>query len=181
MATLTKGVSRISPTPQTPASEHQYAILVHADQVGIRAPSDLAVRAIPEEFRTLIDEASANQHLEPALLYAVMAVESGFNSRAVSPKGASGLMQLMPETASRFGVVDRFDPRSNVYAGAKYLRLLLDQFDGNTELAVAAYNAGSDAVLRFHRSIPPFTETQAYVPRVLRLYQQGRLATLVAP
>ena len=115
----------------------------------------------------LIRKAAQETSLSPQLLHAVIAVESGFDSRAVSPKGALGLMQLMPQTARQLGVRDPFDPAQNVAAGATYLRSLLDRFNGNLELALAAYNAGEVAVVRAGYRIPPFAETRAYVPRVL--------------
>jgi soluble lytic murein transglycosylase-like protein len=101
----------------------------------------------------------------------VIVVESGFNSRAVSKRGAVGLMQLMPATATRFGVSNPFDPRENVHAGAQYLKFLIGRFDQDVRLALAAYNAGEEAVERNGRKIPPFAETMAYVPRVLKIYQ----------
>ena len=111
------------------------------------------------------------RQLEPNLLRAVIVVESGFNSRAVSKRGAVGLMQLMPATASRFGVSNPFDPRQNVHAGARYLKFLIDRFGQDVRLALAAYNAGEDAVDRNGGQIPPFSETMAYVPRVLKIYK----------
>ena len=112
--------------------------------------------------------------VEPNLLRAVIVVESGFNSRAVSKRGAVGLMQLMPATATRFGVSNPYDPRENVHAGARYLKFLIDRFGQNIRLALAAYNAGEDAVDRNGGQIPPFTETMAYVPRVMKIYQMLR-------
>src|SRR5450432_2399928 len=109
--------------------------------------------------------------VEPNLLRAVIVVESGFNSRAVSKRGAVGLMQLMPATATRFGVSNLFDPRQNVHAGARYLKFLIDRFGQNVRLALAAYNAGEEAVDRNGGQIPPFSETMAYVPRVLKIYR----------
>jgi soluble lytic murein transglycosylase-like protein len=119
------------------------------------------------DLRAIVREIAATEQVPASLLEAVIAVESAFDPRAVSPKGAQGLMQLMPATAERFGVVDPFDPRDNVRGGARYLRQLLAQFDGALPLALAAYNAGEQAVIRFGRRIPPFAETQRYVPRVL--------------
>lgn len=115
----------------------------------------------------LVDRVSSETSVPSRLLHAVIAVESRYDSRAVSSKGAKGLMQLMPGTAKRFGVNDPFDPEQNVRGGATYLRWLLDVFDGDAQLALAAYNAGENAVIRSGNRIPDFAETQAYVPRVL--------------
>jgi soluble lytic murein transglycosylase-like protein len=101
----------------------------------------------------------------------VIVVESGFNSHALSKRGAVGLMQLMPATAMRFGVRDLYDPRQNVRAGAQYLKFLIERFGHDIRLALAAYNAGEEAVDRNGGQIPPFTETQAYVPRVMRIFR----------
>ena len=123
-------------------------------------------------YSILIDEAARRAGVDAALLRAVIAVESAFDPRALSPKGAQGLMQLRPETARRYGVSRPFDPRENLRAGASYIRDLLVRYGQNVELALAAYNAGEDAVDRHGRSIPPFAETRAYVPAVLRFYRQ---------
>lgn len=117
-----------------------------------------------------IELAAAEQGLEPALVHAVIQVESGYDARAVSPKGATGLMQLMPSTARRLGVVDSRDPLANLRGGTRYLRDLLATFGGNLSLALAAYNAGEAAVRRHAMSIPPYAETTAYVHAVLRRY-----------
>ena len=109
--------------------------------------------------------------MEPNLLRAVIVVESGFNSRAVSKRGAVGLMQLMPATATRFGVSNPYDPKQNVHGGARYLKFLIDRFGQDIRLALAAYNAGEEAVDRNGGQIPPFAETMAYVPRVLKIYR----------
>jgi soluble lytic murein transglycosylase-like protein len=126
------------------------------------------------QYDAIIEKAALSASVEPNLLRAVIVVESGFNSRAVSKRGAVGLMQLMPSTANRFGVSDRYDPRQNIHAGAQYLRFLIDRFGQDVRLALAAYNAGEDAVERNGGQIPPFTETMAYVPRVMRIYQMLR-------
>ena len=123
------------------------------------------------EFDAIIEHAALSAAVEPNLLRAVIVVESGFNSRAVSKRGAVGLMQLLPATASRFGADDRYDPRQNVHAGALYLKFLMDRFGHNMRLALAAYNAGEDAVARNGGRIPPYTETMAYVPKVLKVYR----------
>lgn len=117
----------------------------------------------------LIESGNRNG-LDPLLLYSVMHQESSFKSRAVSPKGASGLMQLMPGTARRFGVTNIFDPRQNVEGGARYLRFLTDRFDGNLSLILAGYNAGEGAVEKYGWRIPPYAETQEYVRRISRRY-----------
>ena len=105
--------------------------------------------------------------VSPHLLHAVIAVESAYDARAVSPKGAQGLMQLMPATSQRFGVRDPFDPHENVRGGARYLKTLLAQFNGDLQLTLAAYNAGENAVVRYGNRVPPFAETQKYVPKVI--------------
>ena len=121
-------------------------------------------------FFDIIATAARAQRLEPELLHAVIGVESGYAPRAVSPRGAMGLMQLMPATVQAYGVTDALDPRQNVLAGARYLRSLLDLFGQDTTLALAAYNAGPTAVWRHHSQVPPFAETVAYVPKVLARY-----------
>jgi soluble lytic murein transglycosylase-like protein len=123
------------------------------------------------QYDSIIETAAVSAAVEANLLRAVIVVESGFNSHAVSKRGAVGLMQLMPATATRFGVSNPYDPRQNVHAGARYLKFLIDRFGQDVRLALAAYNAGEDAVERNGGQIPPFAETQAYVPRVLRIYR----------
>jgi soluble lytic murein transglycosylase-like protein len=122
-------------------------------------------------YDSIIETAAISASVEPNLLRAVIVVESGFNSRAVSKRGAIGLMQLMPATASRYGVSNPYDPRENVHAGARYLKFLMDRFGQDVRLALAAYNAGEQAVDRNGGQVPPFTETLAYVPRVLKIYR----------
>jgi soluble lytic murein transglycosylase-like protein len=123
------------------------------------------------QYDSIIEKAALSASVEPNLLRAVIVVESGFNSRAVSKRGAVGLMQLMPATASRFGVSNPYDPQENIHAGARYLKFLMNRFGQDVRLALAAYNAGEDAVDRNGGQIPPFTETMAYVPKVLRIYR----------
>jgi len=136
---------------------------------GDRYDAQLLARAT--QFDSIIEHAAVSSALEPNLLRAVIVVESGFNSHAVSKRGAVGLMQLMPATATRFGVSNAYDPRQNVHAGARYLKFLIDRFGKDIRLALAAYNAGEEAVDRNGGQIPPFTETMAYVPRVLKIYK----------
>ena len=112
--------------------------------------------------------------VEPALIEAVITAESGYDSAAVSKAGAVGLMQLMPDTAQRYGVINRWDPAQNILGGARYLNFLLRKFNNDHELALAAYNAGEGAVEKHRNRIPPFSETRKYVPRVLAYYQQYR-------
>jgi len=127
------------------------------------------------ELDKIIDSASKESGVDPRLIYSVMNQESGFHTNAVSPKGASGLMQLIPATARRFGVQDIFDPKQNVHAGAKYLRFLLDTFDGDVELALAGYNAGENAVIKYGYRVPPYSETQNYVRSIVARYGQKNL------
>ncbi|HZE91623.1 MAG TPA: lytic transglycosylase domain-containing protein [Rhizobacter sp.] len=122
----------------------------------------------------IVRQAASAQGIAPELLHAMIATESGYAARAVSPRGAQGLMQLMPATAQSYGVTDPFDARQNIHAGARHLRRLLDQFGQDTALALAAYNAGAATVVRHRYSIPPFAETVAYVPRVLQRFAQLR-------
>ena len=118
----------------------------------------------------LIVESGTRNGVDPVLLYAIMHQESTFKLRAVSPKGARGLMQLMPGTAARYGVTNIFDPRQNIEGGAHYLRFLLDLFDGDVDLALAGYNAGEGAVMKYGNRVPPYSETQEYVRRIGRRY-----------
>jgi hypothetical protein len=118
------------------------------------------------EYADMIASAAEKHRLDPALLTAVARVESNFDPYAVSDKGACGILQLTPDTAERFGVEDIFDPEQNIEGGASYLRWLLDRFEGRTDLALAAYNAGENAVDRY-QGIPPYSETRNYVARVM--------------
>jgi soluble lytic murein transglycosylase-like protein len=127
------------------------------------------------QYETAIDSVARTYALESALIHAVVSAESGYNSAAVSKKGAAGLMQLMPETAKRYGVTDRFDPMQNLHGGARYLSDLLRMFGGDLSLALAGYNAGEKNVVKHGYQIPPFQETKAYVPKVLNLYRKYQL------
>jgi hypothetical protein len=123
------------------------------------------------QYDSIIEHAAVSSAVAPNLLRAIIVVGSGFDSRAVSKRGAVGLMQLMPATATRFGASNPFDPKQNVHAGARYLKFLIDRFGQDVRLALAAYNAGEEAVDRSGGQIPPFPETMAYVPRVLKIYR----------
>jgi soluble lytic murein transglycosylase-like protein len=125
-------------------------------------------------FRNLIASAALRYQIDPDFVASVVKAESGFNSTAVSPKGAQGLMQLMPETAAKLGADDVFDPATNLGAGTKYLRQLLDQFAGDAVKALAAYNAGPQRVEQYG-GVPPYRETRAYVTRIIEDYNRKKL------
>jgi len=125
-----------------------------------------------DRYAPLVQKAAREHSLDQALLRAMIATESGFDPHAVSSKGAVGLMQLMPETARRYGVRDLYDPAENIQGGAKYLRDLMRKFNNDLSLTLAAYNAGEDAIIQYGNRIPPYRETLQYVPRVLTLYRQ---------
>ena len=143
---------------------------VRAESKSIAVPS-IKASTIPSGLKKLVEEVARQYRLDPHLLHAVIKVESDYNPLALSPKGARGLMQLMPDTARRFGVSDAFDPRENVQAGARYLTWLLALFKGDIELALAGYNAGEQAVVRAGYRLPDYPETQHYVPKVLSQYK----------
>jgi len=136
-----------------------------------------------EQVDTYVTEAAKRNGLDPLLIYSVMHQESSFKSRAISPKGARGLMQLMPGTAVRFGVTNIFDPQQNIEGGSRYMKFLLDRFDGDLSLALAGYNAGEGAVEKYGWRIPPYAETQEYVRRISQRYNILRdpNAALYAP
>ena len=137
----------------------------------VAAPPASPVQA-PAEIRKMVQTIAPGVGLDARLVMAVIAAESAFNSQAVSKKNAKGLMQLMPETAARFGVRDPFDPRENIRGGTEYLRWLLQRFSGNVSLALAAYNAGEGAV-DLYGGVPPFQETIDYIDRIKRYYRSG--------
>jgi soluble lytic murein transglycosylase-like protein len=119
----------------------------------------------------LIVTSAIRHQLDPALLFSVMQQESSFNPRALSPKGAVGLMQVLPETAARFGVRNPRDPAQNIEAGARYLKFLLNRFNGDGSLALAAYNAGEGNVKKYGQAVPPFRETVRYVAQIRQRYK----------
>lgn len=149
-----------------------------APEAGLVAPRGRVTTSaqfrLPGEYAYdhLIDEAAARFKLSPALIRAVIRIESAFDAFAVSPVGAQGLMQLMPALCRELGVVDPFDPRENIMAGARYLATLLHMHSGDVPLALASYNAGPGAVA-LHGGIPPFRETQQYVQRITGLLADG--------
>ena len=163
------GVTHFSNVPSDPRYEFLLATPQEKTQSGESFSRSLLAKAA--QFDLIIEKAAISAAVEPNLLRAVIVVESGFNARAVSRRGAAGLMQLMPATARRYGATDRFDPEQNIHAGAQYLKSLITRYDNDIKLALAAYNAGEEAVDRCGRCIPRYRETQAYVPRVWRMYQ----------
>ena len=152
-------------------NRYRLLVLSPQDRTASGDRYDMQLLAKATQYDSIIEHAAGAAAVEANLLRAVIVVESGFNSHAVSKRGAVGLMQLMPATASRFGVSNPYDARENVHAGARYLKFLIDRFGHDVRLALAAYNAGEDAVDRNGGQIPPFTETMAYVPRVLKIYR----------
>lgn len=164
----------LSDAVRGPSSRVVVLVAAEASRSSPPDPRERARRhpaAVPDI--TAIVEGAARRHaLDPALLHAVITIESGYAPRALSSRGAGGLMQLMPATAARYGVTNRFDPRQNVDAGAKHLRDLLDAFGQDPRLALAAYNAGVGAVRAHGGNIPPYRETMAYVPRVMQRWAE---------
>ena len=130
----------------------------------------LQVRRTAHLYRSIIQQVARRYKIDPAMVRAIIMAESGYNPQAVSHRGAQGLMQLMPGTADMFGVADSFDPEHNITAGVRYFRLLVDLFDGDRALALAAYNAGPGNVQR-HQGIPPYKTTRRYVKKVMAYYQ----------
>jgi soluble lytic murein transglycosylase-like protein len=166
------GVSHFSNVP----SDSRYQLLIAtSSEVAAGTPAkehSIDWLARSAQYDGVIKGAANAATIQAQLVRAVIVVESGFNPRAVSKKGAIGLMQLQPATAKRYGVKNIYDPGENVRAGAHYLSDLLARFDSNLELALAAYNAGEEAVERYGRRVPPYRETLAYVPSVMKVYQR---------
>lgn len=157
------------------ASAKTYAV---PEAPSFRSTRPIISRADRERFEPLVQEHAARHALRPDLVRAVIQVESGYNPRARSPKGAMGLMQLMPATALAFGVRNPYDPADNIRGGTAYLRQLIDRYGGNEELALAAYNAGASAVDRYGRQIPPYAETRNYVKKVSSADRTPRSSTV---
>lgn len=160
--------------------DSSYQLLLRVPHLGIPAPAATKQDVIKPvknkpDYKNVLSTAAREQNLDKALLRAVITVESAFDPQAVSSDGAVGLMQLMPATAKRYGVKNRYDPLQNVQGGAAYLHDLMQRFHNNLPLVLAAYNAGEHAVSHFGNHIPPYPETRRYVPRVLNLYHQYKL------
>lgn len=141
----------------------------------VSAPSTWkGLRERKKRYAPMIQQVANKHQLRPELVDAVVRAESAYRSDAVSKKGAMGLMQLMPATAKRFGVNDAYDPKQNLTGGSRYLKKLLKLFNYDLRLALAAYNAGENAVIKYGHQIPPYPETQNYVKKVLRFYNENR-------
>jgi soluble lytic murein transglycosylase-like protein len=158
-------------------TDGRYVLLIPEERKAAEGPKDRVRRAAERrrweaQYASLIEEAASQARVPADLVRALITVESAFDARAVSSKGAQGLMQLLPATAARYGVKRPFDPAENVRGGVRYLSDLLNRFDNDLALAVAAYNAGEEAVERYGRAIPPYAETLAYVPAVLEIYRK---------
>lgn len=145
---------------------------VPENELSLASKQRLTLKA--EDLSADIRKAAQRHRLPYYLLHAMITVESSYRVHAISPAGAQGLMQLMPATAERFGVEDVFDATENINGGSRYLAYLLSLFNGNLRLALAAYNAGENAVIRHGNRIPPYRETQNYVEKVLKTYQKYR-------
>lgn len=163
------GVTHFSNVP----TDGRYRLLLAAPPAPAPAPSggDTHWLTRSRAFDPFIETAAREAQVQPQLVRAIIVVESAFNPKAVSRKGAVGLMQLLPETARRYGASNAFDPKQNINAGTRYLRDLIARYDNNLELVLAAYNAGADAVERYGKRIPPYAETRQYVPAVLSIYR----------
>jgi soluble lytic murein transglycosylase-like protein len=159
--------------------DHFEALASEAASAKLQAPSNDINQPAPN-LNELVNAASGMYKLDPDLVTSVIRAESGFNVRAVSPKGAQGLMQLMPQTASQLGVQNAFDPQANVQAGSRYLRELLERYDFDLIKALAAYNAGPQRVEQYG-GVPPYYETKAYVARIVRDFNRKKLAQKSSP
>ncbi len=154
-----------------PKKGYRYKLIIKTPaKKALKKRNILAVKK--KKYSALISQAASKYQLDEKLLHAVIQTESAYNPHAVSPKGAVGLMQLMPATAKRYGVKNRKDARQNIDGGARYLKDLLKMFNSNLKLAVASYNAGEGAVIKYKNKIPPYPETQNYVKQVLALYRK---------
>lgn len=156
----------------SPTTSPSYPLLTRVSHSELDTKKKYKISKKSKAYNKLIKKVAKKYQLPPALLHAMVKVESAYNPRAVSPKGAVGLMQLMPMTAKRFKVSNRYDPEQNLQAGAEYLTYLLKLFNKDLRLAIAAYNAGEGSVKKYGNKIPPYRETRAYVTKVMNLYEQ---------
>src|SRR5580698_9944950 len=162
------------PTEEITGFEQDLSLPAPADSHPSAFASSGSAKSAPP-LNQVVNSASANYHLDPDLVNSVIHAESGFHAHAVSPKGARGLMQLMPGTASQLGVNDAFDPQANVEGGSHYLRELLERYNFDLVKALAAYNAGPERVEQY-QGVPPFRETRAYVARIVHEYNTKKIA-----
>src|SRR5262249_18525140 len=151
----------------------QDVVTIEPEDVFTSVPAPPQPPAADPLFRNLIADAASRYGVDAELITSVIAAESNFDPKAVSRKNARGLMQLLPETAARFGVKDVFDPKENIEAGTRYLRELLQMYNSDLTLTLAAYNAGPERIQQYGR-VPPFTETVSYVRRVKRNYEKNK-------
>jgi soluble lytic murein transglycosylase-like protein len=162
------GVVHITNVP----TSKKYKWMMEERRLSVLSPMNPAYKKLSKQkFDEMISSAAARYGIDPHLVRAIVKAESDYDEKAVSKKGATGLMQLMPATATRMGVKNIHDPEDNVEGGIKYLSKLLKMFDWQVPLAVAAYNAGENAVVKYGNRIPPYSETQTYVKRVLHYYK----------
>lgn len=181
---LASGVRVVTPPPAPAAKKLRKGRLLTSNNLNYSPPSQPLTQTTSMNWTgtlsgfttgdatvdSYILDSGRRNSVDPLLLYAIMHQESTFKPRAMSNKGARGLMQLMPGTAQRFGVTSIWDPRQNIEGGTRYMRFLLDQFDGDVKLALAGYNAGEGAVMKYGYRVPPYSETQEYVRRISRRY-----------
>lgn len=160
--------------------DSRYSILVNASVSGMAAQAADSLRTVQKKalYDHVVGEVARTYGLDSALLHAVITVESSYREKAVSKKGAAGLMQLMPAIARHYGVSDPLDPVQNLHGGAKHLRYLLKTFNNDVSLALAAYNSGETAVAKHGNRIPSYGETMSYVPRVLGFYRKYQMQAL---
>ncbi len=148
--------------------------------VSVAAPTQNLDDRMPADIQVLVHKIASTHGVDPRLVAAVMKVESNYNPMARSPKGALGLMQLIPSTGQRFGVSRFFDPAENIEGGVKYLRFLSEKFDSNVELVLAAYNAGENLVARIGNKVPSIPETRDYVRKIQKIYKPSSAPVLVS-
>jgi soluble lytic murein transglycosylase-like protein len=165
--------------------DNRYKLVRKEDGSPINPSSNYAAKVFMpsqqdiQKYANIIQTASTAYGVDSSLVHAVISAESAYNQYAISRTGAMGLMQLMPDTARRYGVQNMMDPAENIHGGVRYLRDLLAMFKGRVDLAVAAYNAGENAVIRYGHKIPPYAETRHYVPKVLGFYRNFQSKKLV--
>ena len=169
--------STLPPKPDSRISAENIAIVTPAEKTvsgpqhsGLQAQKKAKHHRLSLSFEPIIDKAADEFKIDPSLIKAVIMAESRYNPKAISKRGARGLMQLMPATAKSLGVNDSFDPEENIFGGSLYLKTLIDKFDGDIKLALAAYNAGSRHVKKYG-GVPPFKQTKLYIHKVFKYHQ----------